>query len=178
MIKLINMHNYKGGVRVYMLCGFAAIADYNEKEESVRTIALSMSANESQVVEAVERLKNEIYQQKGMIMALTNELLDYKVSAIAPGTERALLIEAGLEGSQPRELMNKLLEKGVGVALVFAGNDEEGYRYVIGSKNQDVRPLAKEMNAALSGRGGGKPEMVQGSAACKRADLESYLGRR
>ena len=35
MIKLINMHNYKGGVRVYMLCGFAALADYNEKEESV-----------------------------------------------------------------------------------------------------------------------------------------------
>ena len=175
MIKLINMHNYKGGVRVYMLCGFAALADYNEKEDSVRTIALSMSANEGQVVEAVERLKNEIYQQKGAIMALTNELLNYKVAAIEAGTPRAILIEEGLEGSQPRELMNKLLEKEVGVAIVFAGDDEKGYRYVIGSRSQDVRPTAKEMNGALNGRGGGKPEMVQGSAACKKADIEAYF---
>ena len=175
MIKLINMHNYKGGVRVYMLCGFAALADYNEKEDSVRTIALSMSANESQVVEAVERLKNEIFQQKGQIMALTNQLLDCKVEAIVPGTERVVLIEEGLEGSQPRELMNKILDKEVGTAIVFAGNDENGYRFVIGSRSQDVRQFAKEMNGALNGRGGGKPEMVQGSAACKRADIEAYF---
>ena len=176
MIKLINMHNYKGGVRVYMLCGFAALADYNEKEDSVRTIALSMSANEGQVVEAVERLKNEIFQQKGQIMALTNQLLDCKVEAIVPGTERVVLIEEGLEGSQPRELMNKILDKEVGTAIVFAGNDESGYRFVIGSRSQDVRQIAKEMNTALNGRGGGKPEMVQGSAACKKEDIEAYFG--
>jgi alanyl-tRNA synthetase len=176
MIKLINMHNYKGGVRVYMLCGFAALADYNEKEDSVRTIALSMSANEGQVVEAVERLKNEIFQQKGQIMALTNQLLDCKVEAIGSGTERVVLIEEGLEGSQPRELMNKILDKEVGTAIVFAGNDESGYRFVIGSRSQDVRQIAKEMNTALNGRGGGKPEMVQGSAACKKEDIEAYFG--
>lgn len=175
MIKLINMHNYKGGVRVYMLCGFAALADYNEKEDSVRTIAQSMSANESQVVEAVERLKTEIFQQKGQIMALTNQLLDLKVAAVTPGTDKVVLVEETLEGSQPRELVNKLLDKEVFVALVFAGNDTSGYRYVIGSRTQDVRTLAKEMNAALNGRGGGKPEMVQGSAACTKEEIEAYF---
>lgn len=175
MIKLINMHNYKGGVRVYMLCGFAALADYNEKEESVRTIALSMSANEGQVVEAVERLQAEIFRQKGEIMALTDALLTCKVDAIVPGTEKVILVEENLSGSQPRELMNKILDKGTGLVVVFAGNDETGYRYVMGSRNQDVRSFAKEMNSVLNGRGGGKPEMVQGQAACKKAEIEAFF---
>lgn len=175
MIKLVNMHNYKGGVRVYMLCGFAALADYCEKEESVRTIAQSMSANESQVVDAVERLKAEIFRQKGEIMTLVNELLDYKVAAIPAGTEQAVLIEENLEGNQPRELMNKLLEKEIGIAAVFAGTDEKGYRYVLGSRSQDVRNLAKNMNAQLNGRGGGKPEMVQGSVASTKAAIEEFF---
>ena len=49
------------------------------------------------------------------------------------------------------------------MSAVFAGTDVDGYRYVIGSRSEDVRPLSKKINAEFSGRGGGKPEMVQGS---------------
>ena len=175
MIKLVNMQHFRGGVRVYMLCGFAALADYNQKEDSVRAISQSLSAREDLIADAVEKLKQEIYRQKGENMALANALLEYKVAAVAPGTERAVLIEHGLEGNQPRELVNKLLDKDVKVAWVFSGNDTDGYRYVVGSRSQDVRVLAKEMNEVLHGRGGGKPEMVQGSVACKRTEIVSFL---
>ncbi|MCI5597017.1 MAG: DHHA1 domain-containing protein [Lachnospiraceae bacterium] len=177
MIKIVNMQNYKGGVRLYMLCGFAALADYCEKEDSVRKIALSLSAHESQVAEGVERLKEEIYQQKGEIARLQDELLSYKVAAVKEGSERAVLFEDGLEGNQPRELANKLLEKDVKVAAVFAGNDKNGYRYVIGSRTLDVRSLAKELNQICNGRGGGKPEMVQGSVAAERKQIERFFFR-
>ena len=175
MIKLVDMQHFRGGVRVSMLCGFAALADYNQKEDSVRAISQSLSAREDRVAEAVERLKQEIYQQKGENMALSKALLECKVEAVAPETERVVLIEHGLEGNQPRELVNKLLEKGVQLACVFAGDDVSGYRYVIGSRSRDVRGLAREMNESLQGRGGGKPEMVQGSVACNRAEIEAFL---
>ena len=42
-------------------------------------------------------------------------------------------------------------------------SDEDGYRYVIGSHVEDVRPLSKKLNEAFSGRGGGKTGMVQGT---------------
>lgn len=175
MIKLINMHHYKGGVRVYMLCGFAALADYCEKEDSVRAISLSLSTHESQVAEGVERLKEEIYSQKGEILRLQNELLSCKAASIAPGTEKAVVFDENLEGNQAREMVNRLLEKEVGLAAVFAGNDEKGYRYVIGSRSLDVRELVKQLNQALNGRGGGRKEMVQGSVSCTREEAEQFF---
>lgn len=175
MIKLINMHHYKGGVRVYMLCGFAALADYCEKEDSVRAISLSLSTHESQIAEGVERLKEEIYSQKGEILRLQNELLSCKAAAVAPGAERAVIFDEHLEGNQVREMANRLLEKEVGLAAVFAGNDEKGYRYVIGSRSLDVRELVKQLNQTLNGRGGGKKEMVQGSASCTRKEAEEFF---
>lgn len=175
MIKLVNMHNYKGGVRIYMLCGFAALADYNEKEESVRTIALSLCTQEQLVADRVEKLQEEIYRQKGQIMNLVNELLDYKVAAVEENAPVGLIVDSNLEDNQPRELANKLMDKGVDLAAVFAGNDEAGYRYVLGSRKRDVRGIAKEMNGALQGRGGGKPEMAQGFVQGQKTEIEAYF---
>lgn len=36
LIKLLNVQNYKGGVRISMLCGFRALQDYEQKAESVK----------------------------------------------------------------------------------------------------------------------------------------------
>ncbi len=175
LIKLVDMEHFRGGVRVYMLCGFAALADYNQKEDSVRAISQALSAREDRVAEAVEKLKQENYRQRGEMMNLSNALLECKVAAIPKNSERAVFVEAGLEGNQPRELANKLLEKGVGQVYVFAGNDEAGYRYVIASRHCDVRPIAKAVNETLQGRGGGKPEMVQGSVAAKELQIKEYF---
>lgn len=175
LIKLVNMEHFRGGVRVYMLCGFAALADYNQKEDSVRAISQALSAREDRVAEAVEKLKAENYRQRGEMMALSNALLECKVEAVSENSERAVFIEAGLEGNQPRELANKLLDKGVVQVYVFAGNDEDGYRYVLASRSCDMRTIAKEINAALRGRGGGKPEMVQGSVACRQKEIRAFL---
>ena len=37
--------------------------------------------------------------------------------------------------------------------------------YALTLPGQDARPLARELNAAFDGRGGGKPELCQGSLA-------------
>ena len=43
------------------------------------------------------------------------------------------------------------------------------------SRTEDVRPLGKELNSALGGRGGGKPEMIQGSVSAARAEIEAFF---
>ena len=63
-----------------------------------------------------------------------------------------------------RELVNLLMEKCGGIAAAFSGSDETGYRYIMGSRRVDLRRCAKEINRLIDGRGGGKPQMIQGSA--------------
>ena len=71
--------------------------------------------------------------------------------------------------------MNLVLERNVGICAVFAGNDTDGYRYVIGSKTLDTREAAKLLNEKFQGRGGGKPEMVQGSVIGNGEEIYNYF---
>ena len=138
LIKLVQSQNYKGGIRITMLCGRRALKDYQQKEESVKAIMGSLSAKEELIAEAVERVKEE-------------------------GQKKVCIFDSKLSGNEPRKLMNLVLKKGTEVCAVFAGNEESGYRYVIGSETEDVRPYSKILKEQFDGRGGGKPVMVQGS---------------
>ena len=163
LIKLIGLQNYKGGVRVSMLCGTRAIADYDEKSESMKRLSVMLSAPETEVVQEVERLKEEISGYKYEMAKLQQKILEYKASLYEGVQDSVVLFDSELEGNAPRELVNLILDKQVKVVAVFARTGENQYRYVIGSRVMDVRPFAKILNEKFQGRGGGKPEMVQGS---------------
>jgi alanyl-tRNA synthetase len=61
------------------------------------------------------------------------------------------------------------------VAVVFSGCDAEGYSYCLMERGGDLRSLNKAMTAALSGRGGGKPEYQQGSVKADKAAIEGFF---
>ena len=175
VIKLTHVQRYKGGVRVTMLCGFRALADYDRKSESVRRISASLCAKEDEVAEAVEHLKEECARLKARLAEQQKEMLWLKARESDGEKGAVCLFESGLEGDGPRLLMNLVMERGHELCAVFCGNDVEGYRYVIGSVSLDLRKLVKELNAAFSGRGGGKPEMVQGSLKGTESELRAWM---
>ena len=175
MIKLVNMINYKGGERITMLCGRRALRDYDAKDENVKEISALLCAKELETAEAVRHLKQEQESLKGAYSSQKQKLLTYRAQEI-PVEEggKTAVFACDLAGNEPRELMNLLLEKGAEICGVFAGTDEEGYRYVIGSRTEDVRPIGKMMNDAFEGRGGGKPVMVQGTLRGKKEEMKEF----
>ena len=74
-----------------------------------------------------------------------------------------------------RKLAVAVMERCAGRCAVFSGDDEAGYKYAVGEVGGDLRALVKQMNAALSGRGGGKPFFAQGSVGAKRAAIEAFF---
>ena len=120
-------------------------------------------------------MKAEQLSLKGKLAELQQKLLSYHAEEIDVSGGVTAVFDQELSGNGPRELMNLLLKRGARVCAVFAGTDEEGYRYVIGSHMEDVRPLCRQLNEAFGGRGGGKPEMVQGSLAGTEDEIRRQL---
>ncbi len=171
LIKLTNVQSHRGGVRVNLLAGDRALCDYREKETSVKAVSVLLSAKEAVVADAVERLKQENFRLTGQLMALNKTLIQNKAASVAEGTANPIFFEDNLDADTSREFVNLLSARCSGIACLFIGNDESGYRYIFGSKTEDTRPLCKALNGQFGGKGGGKPEMVQGSLSGNQEEL-------
>ena len=156
------------------LCGSRALLDYEIKDENAKRISALLCAKEYEVADAVERMKEEQASLKGKLASFQQKLLSYQAAQIPVEHKVTAVFDPSLSGNAPRDLMNLLLGRGAAVCAVFTGTDEAGYRYVIGSRREDVRPLCRMLNEAFEGRGGGKPEMAQGSMTVSYTHLDVY----
>ena len=62
-----------------------------------------------------------------------------------------------------------------GCCAVFSKGEDGSYKYAMGELNGDLRQFTKEMNAALNGRGGGKPFFVQGSVKASEEEIRGFF---
>lgn len=174
IIKLISHQRYKGGTRISMLSGKQAYEDYIEKNKLVLGISNMLSAKPYDVQTAVERLMNERNSIKEQLVAAKKKMFEMKSEKIDDGTKCAVVFEDNLEVFELRQLCEMLIEK-ADFAAVLCGNDEDGYKYALGSKNIDMLAFVKAANSALNGRGGGRGSIVQGSFASDRDSIDEYM---
>ena len=174
VVDCIKLPNGQHMMKVNVLKGEVNIDDFVTLKVD-NELRNKIQANHTATHLLDQALKEENAAQKNKIYELQKMLLKYKVESVPENEELVVLFDSELEGNGPRELMNMLLEKNTIIAAVFAGNDSEGYRYVCGSKTVDMRPIAKTLNGKFNGRGGGKPEMVQGSLRGCQKEIEEAL---
>ena len=175
IVKILDSQRHRGGVRVSVVCGLDALEDYRARQESVTEISRALSAKRGEVTRAVQRVLNEQQSMKERRDALSLALIRYMAEAEPETAGNILVFDATLGEIAQRELVNRLMEKAGGFAAVFCGSNEDGWRYIVGSRCLDLRAMSREINAAIQGRGGGTPQMIQGSARADRAEIEAGL---
>ena len=175
MLKVMNYQNYKGGVRVSILCGFRALEAFRQKCDIISELMGIFTTNQEALVDNVTKLKAVNQSLKSELGTAKSALLDYKVSELPTDTDNAVLFECGIDTNTARNCVNALVEKYSGFSAFFMGNDEEGYSFIIGSKNADCNTVAAALRNKLGARGGGKPVMVQGSVKAAKSEIEEVL---
>ena len=174
MIKVLDSVRYKGGVRVHLLCGFDALDDYNRRLDIGSRISALLSAKQSELDLAVERLHEECGKLRGEVGELRRRIYALRAASLPETDGNIVLFEEGDENGL-RYLVNLCLPKCGGIVAAFSGDDERGYKYVCASARVDLRTASREINAAISGRGGGSKTMIQGSAAASAAAIGEFF---
>ncbi len=174
-IKILNFERHRGGVRLSAACGRWALEDYRRKQQSAAEISVLLSAKRDEIVPAVQRLMQERDAWKEKNAALAMELVKLKAVQQPETQGNICLFETIADEVAMRELVNLLVEKCTGLAAVFFPGNGGDQRYIIGSRSVDLRKASKAINEGICGRGGGRPEMIQGSTKGDPAEIRRFL---
>ncbi|MBE7019829.1 MAG: hypothetical protein E7411_00140 [Ruminococcaceae bacterium] len=175
IIKILSFMKYKGGVRLTIASGKDAYFDYFKKHKSNSLISSHLSVKPEETFEGVKRLSEansqlliKLSDKTKQLAKITVESLNYSESAICLFVEDADIPNLRL-------IANDLKDKTASFGVCLSGNDKEGYKYVIISKDKDVADITKSANEVLSGRGGGRGNMSSGSFIATKEQIEEYF---
>ena len=176
-LQVVGLQNYKGGIRVSILCGMRAMEVFFHDRDILEKTANYLSNSTDEVYHLVVKARTELAETKAALAEAAKKLVQVRIDQIPAGDGNAVLFEESLDAGAMRSAVNSLVQKKNGFCGVFAGSDADGYRYVIGKQGGDARTINNELREKFGARGGGKPEMVQGSVTASRADIETLFGK-
>ena len=169
LIKILDFEKHRGGLRINIAAGYRALRDYREKYRNVLKISALFSEPQATVSTAAESFLSSYEELKAKLKAsgLNNARLEAKM---IPDTDGSLVCYyPDMNMDELRELVNCAKSKVSGILVALCGKDGD-YKYIMTSERVDLAPIYKKINADLSGRGGGRDNMIQGSFS---ADLDT-----
>lgn len=172
LIKLLDFIRYKGGVRIHLLCGAAALEDYRLRYAQSAEISAKLSVKQNNLTCAVDRLIKERDSLKLSLRAANRKIADMQVAAVEPTERPMYLIGEDWDTETLRRVVNGLTERCGGLCAAYSGG-EGVYQYVLGGAG-DIKASAAHMNAALNGRGGGDHRQSQGRVQATYEQIAAY----
>ena len=136
--------------------------------------SMKLSAKMDRTADAVQRLQDENFRMKGQVARMEEEMFRAEAKKWE-GAGSVLIFKEGLEADSVRKLADAVMNTCEGCCAVFSRNEDGSYKYAMGEIDGDLRQYTKEMNAALNGRGGGKPFFVQGSVQATEDEIRNFF---
>lgn len=174
LIKLFSAIPCRGGTRIEMAAGSAALKIMNEIYAQNLQVSHIFSAPVTQTGAAAQAFSDASAAQKYRIVELERKIFR-TVADSYTGKGDILHFEEGLDSAGVRELADAIAEQCGGTASVFSGSDGEGYSFCLVTRSGDLRQLGKEMTKVLNGRGGGKPIFQQGKVNAAKQEIEAFF---
>lgn len=175
IIKIIDSYPHRGGVRLTILCGTDALMDYRARFEQSAKVSSLLSVKQGEIAIGVEKVLEDMSALKRELSEKTKKYTDMLITSVPDTNDSICIFETGLDPNAMRSIANGLVKKTKGIAAVMSESDSDGYNYIMASESIALRVIAKDINTALAGRGGGNDAMIQGTLKADRKTIEEYI---
>lgn len=178
IIKVTSVVNWKGGVRIAMLAGRRALEYINGMQDVIRELTGILTTSPEKIAGMVRKHIDNELEIKLQLNKLNETMILDRISAI-PEADRSdnhiEFVDSDFPQPVMKNIYNEMAALFDGYVGIFAGDDENGYRYLAGTANGDSRILATELREKLNAKGGGKQEMIQGQVNATKSEIEAIL---
>ena len=169
IIKITSFQNYKGGTRLFMLCGGRAFADYQRKNADIQHVTTSLSIKPEELCQGVERLCNEITAHKIYESSVKRELFALKAKSLGSG-ERVAVFEENLSSDVSVLPLPKALELRLfSAAKTKNGNIPSRQKSLIASAFQ------KRLTRRFADGAAASPSLFRAAAAARAKKSKPFL---
>lgn len=175
LIKILSVAKYKDGVRVEMISGNRALQYMRNIYNGTRECMNMLSAEALKIPEAVEHLKADNAQFNEKCRNLQSEIMEYRLQNMEENCNVLIDFEEGLDRVSMIHMGNAMMERKHASVAAVLSKEKDGYAYFICSSSVNLSKEAKKLNAELNGRGGGRPDNIQGFFQSDEETIKSVL---
>ena len=167
-VKLLGWTKNKQQVRLEFVCGYRLLNSLQEKHRILSELKQLIPRPEQQLAEEVNQLFKDSKEKDKRLAELEEHLLQYEASEIISEAENAQVIAHVFKDRQFKTLQSlgkAITEKAPNSYLILISEQQEQLQFVLArgaEVDRNMNEIAKETMPLIEGKGGGKPEFVQG----------------
>lgn len=183
-LKIIEAIPYKGGTRCTFLCGMRALRHAQQMQDTVSAIALRFSTSREQAEAAVLKQAQDLSDAKKELKQAYAALDDYLAKSLIAeaedlkGTKLIVKVLEHADAKRLRPLAAATMTDRALTVLFSDVGDRVFYLLASNGIKADMGVLIAAVNTALSGSGGGRGTLAQGSAKKPSDLIETIEGLR
>ena len=174
IIKILEVMRHRGGMRIWLAAGKRAYLDYKMNKEQLSAVSAALSVPRADAAEALAKYMAEAENTRSELKSARRALAEEMAKTIEKTEGNAVVYLPELSSEELRAYVNVGVKRVSGMLVALTGKEGD-YKYIIASEKINITEHIKAINAALSGRGGGKPFAVQGSFNSSLVEIKNYF---
>lgn len=163
MIKLLKAEKQKGIVRIYFLCGYRVLEDYNKTLQMINTLSMKYNTSRDNIIDRIEKAEQEQKILEKQVLELSGKLEQYESKELLANRHGAFLAHIFEDKSMKeiQRLASTILKEND--LLLLFGSTVENKLVLMhsGTYSLSCGKLFKEHLLSFNGKGGGNDKAAQ-----------------
>jgi len=174
MIKLLDRRRNKGGVRLTLVAGSRALAEFSLREKQLDEISALLSSKLPDCADFVRRMLAENGALKLEAEALNSRLTEAVLDSSDLSVPVFVHFAEKLTTEQIRAFALAYLRRSENICAVIAPAGK-GARYALASSGSSIQNLSDSLHKMFGGKGGGRGQLIEGYLPAPPQDVLEYF---